>query len=173
MAERALDREDRQDRFAQTYLAYRALMVRLAWDILRDEALAEDAAADAALKLWAHYDCLEAPTGPQAKRFCAVLTEHRAIDLLRKRKRERLVPLEEAEALQTPAGDPEGRMDLEAALNRLPNDQRAALQLALVCGLTAKQTAQTLGCSAAKAEKLISRGRAALRKELEEGYHDG
>lgn len=163
---------DRRTRFEETYQAYKALMFRLARNILLDDDLAEDAAADAAVKLWEHYDCLEAPTGPQAKRYVAVLVEHRAIDLLRKRKRERTVPLEEAEALHAPAGDPEGRLDVTAALNKLPNEQRTAVQLVLSCGLTAKQAAEVLGCSLSKAEKLVSRGKAALRKELEEGYHD-
>ncbi|MBQ1410576.1 MAG: sigma-70 family RNA polymerase sigma factor [Oscillospiraceae bacterium] len=163
---------DRRTQFEETYTAYRALMFRLARNILQDDDLAEDAAADAAMKLWKHYDCLESPTGPQAKRFVAVLTEHRALDLLRKRKRERIVSLEEAEELHAPVGDPDGQMDVNAALNKLPNEQRTAVQLALVCGLTAKQIAETMGCTVSKAEKLVSRGKAALRKELEEGYHD-
>ena len=163
---------ERRTRFEETYRTYRALMFRLARNILPDDALAEDAASDAAVKLWEHYDCLSEPTGPQAKRFVAVLTEHRAIDLLRRRKRERIVPLEDVAELHAPAWNPETRLDLTAALNKLPNEQRAALQLSLVCGLTAAQTAATLGCSVSKAEKLISRGKAALRKELEEGYHD-
>ena len=164
---------DRRARFEETYRAYGTLMFRLARNILRDDDLAEDAAAEAAVKLWEHYDCLQAPTGPQAKRYVAVLTEHKAIDLLRKRKRERTVSLEEAAELHAPEADPDQRLDIQAALNKLPNEQRTAVQLALSCGLTAKQTAQTLGCSVSKAEKLINRGKAALRKELEEeGYHD-
>ena len=162
----------RRAKFEETYTAYRSLMFQLARNILRDDDLAEDAAADAAMKLWQHYDCLEAPTGPQAKRYVAVLTEHRAIDLLRKRKREATVPLEEIESYRAPAWNPEQRLDIMAALNKLPNEQRTAVQLALSCGLTAKQVAETLGCSTAKAEKLISRGKTALRERLEDGYHD-
>ena len=163
---------DRRARFEETYRAYGTLMFRLARNILRDDDLAEDAAADAAMKLWEHYDCLEEPTGPQAKRYVAVLTEHRAIDLLRKRKREATIPLDEIESYHAPAWNPEQRLDITAALNKLPNEQRTAVQLALSCGLTAKQVAQTLGCSTAKAEKLISRGKAVLRERLEDGYHD-
>lgn len=158
--------------FTQTYEAYRGLMFRLARDILGDDSLAEDAVSEAAVKLWEHYDCLESPTGPQARRFTAVLAEHKAIDLLRKRKRERTVPLEEAAALCAPAEDPEARLDLRTALDKLPNQQRTAVLLALTCGFTAKQIARTLGCTVSKAEKLVSRGKAALRKELKEGYHD-
>ena len=162
----------RRARFEETYQAYRALMFRLARNILQDDNLAEDAAADAAMKLWANYDCLTEPTGPQAKRYVAVLTEHRAIDLLRKRKREATIPLEEIETYHAPAWNPEQRLDVMAALNQLPNEQRTAVQLALICGLTAKQIADTMGCTVSKAEKLISRGKAALRERLEDGYHD-
>ena len=56
------------------------------------------------------------------------------------------------------------------ALNKLPNEQRSAVLLALSCGLTAKEVARTLDCSVSKAEKLINRGRKALRKELKEVY---
>ena len=147
-------------------------MFRLARDILGDDVLAEDAVSEALVKLVARSDCLETPTGPKTRRFVAVLTEHAAIDLLRKRKRERTLPLEAAAELHAPAGDPEGRLDLLAALNRLPVQQRSAVQLALCCGMSAKQVAAALDCSVSKAEKLISRGKAALRKELKEGYHD-
>lgn len=152
----------------KTYLEYRGLMFRLARDILGDDTLAEDAVSEALVRLVARSDCLEEATGPRTRRFVAVLTEHAAIDLLRKRRRERTVSLEEAAELQAPAGDPEGRLDLLAALNRLPNEQRAAVQLALCCGLTAKQVARVLGCTLSKAEKLISRGKKTLRDELKE-----
>lgn len=155
----------------KTYLEYRGLMFRLARDILNDDALAEDAVSEALAKLVSKGDCLKEPTGPKTRRFVAVLTEHAAIDLLRKRRRERTVPLEAAAELRAPAGDPEGRLDLLAALDRLPNEQRAAVQLALCCGMTAKQVARVLGCTLSKAEKLISRGKKALRNELKEGYH--
>ena len=154
--------------FEQTWLAYRGLMLRLARDILGNESLAEDAVSEAAVKLLEHYDCLEAPTGPRTRRFAAVLAEHCAIDLLRRRKRERTVPLEAAAELRAPEGDPEGKLDLLAALDRLPNQQRTAVLLSLSCGLTARQVADTLGCSVSKAEKLISRGKKALRDELKE-----
>ena len=153
----------------QTYLEYRGLMFRLARDILGDDASAEDAVSEALVKLVAHSDCLEAPTGPKTRRFVAVLTEHAAIDLLRKRRRERTLPLEAAAELRAPAGDPEGRLDVRAARDRLPNEQRTAVQLALCCGMTAKQVARTLGCTVSKAEKLISRGKNSLRNELKEG----
>ena len=159
----------RRRNLEQTYLAYRSMMFRLARDILGDDASAEDAVSEALVKLVARSDCLEEPTGPKTRRFVAILTEHAAIDLLRKRKRERTVPLEAAAELRAPAWDPEGRLDVLAALDRLPNEQRTAVQLSLACGMTARQVAPTLGCTVSKAEKLISRGKNTLRNELKEG----
>lgn len=120
------------------------------------------------VKLLKNYACLEAPTGPKTKRFASVLAEHTAIDMLRRRRLERNVSLEAASSMSAPAGDPEIRLDLMAALDRLPNEQRTAVLLSLTCGLTAKQTAKALNCSVSKAEKLISRGKTALRNELKE-----
>lgn len=156
--------------FERTYRAYHSMMLQLARNILGDQGLAEDATSDAMVKLYEHYDCLEAPTGPQTRRYAAVLTEHCAIDLLRRWKGDRTLPLESAAELRAPAGDPEGRILLMNALNKLPNEQRSAVLLALNCGLTAKEAARTLDCSVSRAEKLISRGKKALRKELKEAY---
>ena len=154
--------------FEQTYAEYRGLMLALAGRILGDAALAEDAVSDASVKLLEHYDCLEAPVGPRTRRFVAVLTERTALDLLRKRKRELALPPEELPTQGAPAPDPDLRMTVLEALDALPGDQRTAVLLSALCGLTAKQVAQSLGCTPAKAEKLISRGRAKLKNQLRE-----
>lgn len=154
--------------FEQTYAEYRGLMFALARRILGDATLAEDAVSDASVKLLEHYDCLEAPVGPKTRRFVAVLTERTALDLLRKRRWELALPPEELPDRGAPTPDPDLRMTLLAALDKLPGDQRTAVLLSALCGLTAKQVARNLGCTAAKAEKLISRGREKLKKQLRE-----
>ena len=154
--------------FEQTYLAYRGLMFRLARQILGDDALAEDAVSDALVKLLGHYDCVREPVGPQTRRYVAVLTEHAALDLLRRRRREKLVPLDALQGQGRPVPDPDLRLSVQEALDALPNEQRTAVLLRFTCGLTAKQVAEHLGCSTAKAEKLISRGKEKLRRQLKE-----
>ncbi len=154
--------------FERTYAEYRGLMFALARRILGDAALAEDAVSDASVKLLEHYDCLAEPVGPRTRRFVAVLTERTALDLLRKRKWELALPPEELPACPAPASDPDLRLTVLAALDALPGDQRTAVLLSTLCGLTAKQVGENLGCSQAKAEKLISRGREKLKKQLRE-----
>ena len=155
--------------FERTYAEYRGLMLALANRILQDQDLAEDAVSEASVKVLEYYDCLDAPVSPRTRRFVAVVTEHTALDLLRKRNRERTVSLETLPERGS-TGDPDLHLAILEALDTLPNDQRTAVLLALTCGLTAKQVAANLGCSTAKAEKLISRGREKLRKQLREVY---
>ena len=154
--------------FERTYAEYRGLMYALAKRVLGDAALAEDAVSDASVKLLEHWDCVEEPVSPRTRRFVAVLTERAALDLLRKRSRELSFPPEELPERGTMTPDPDLRLTVLEALDKLPGDQRAAVLLSALCGLTAKQVAQTLGCGTAKAEKLISRGREKLKKQLRE-----
>lgn len=151
----------------RTFSEYRSLMLRLAYGILHDAALAEDAVSDAMVKVLEHADCLDAPVSPRTKRFVSVLTEHAALDLLRKRQRETLFAPEELPG-PIKRTDPDLRLALLEALDALPGDQRTAVLLSLTCGLTAKQVGRTLGCTTAKAEKLISRGKQRLRTLLQE-----
>ncbi len=160
----------RNQDFERTFLAYHGLMLSVARNIVGDDGLAEDAVSDALVNLYEHYDCLEAPIGPKTKRFIVVLTEHAAIDLLRKWKRERNVPLEDAGELRMPESDLEGHIDLMNAVNALPDPQRTAVLLCLACGLTVKEAALILNCSVSKAEKLVSRGKKTLRKKLKGEY---
>ena len=158
----------RKDDFAQTYAEYRGMMLALAKRILGDAALAEDVVSEASIKVLEHYDRLDGPTGPRTRRFVAVLTERTALDMLRKRSREHMVPPEELPVRSAPGSDPDLRLTVLEALDRLPGDQRTAVLLSCLCGLTAKQVGENLGCSQAKAEKLISRGREKLKKQLRE-----
>lgn len=154
--------------FSQTYAEYRGLMFALARRILGDDALAEDAVSEASIKLLEHYDCLDAPISPRTRSFTAVLTERTAMNLLRKRRREYAVPPEELPRRETSGADPDLRLTVLAALDTLPGEQRTAVLLSCLCGLTAKQVGESLGCTQAKAEKLISRGREKLKKQLRE-----
>lgn len=59
--------------------------------------------------------------------------------------------------------------DLAAALDTLPSDQRRALELRVVGGLSYAGVAERLGCSPTAARIRVSRGLARLRARLEGG----
>lgn len=154
----------KQAAFEQTYLAYRELLYRAAYQILRNEAQAEDAAAEAFCRIWENYAFLREPVGDDARRFSVTVVRHIALNQLRRRRRFPEVEFDE----QLPAAqrDAEAALDVRAALSRLKPDTRSALLLCYASGLTAAQTAQVLHFSVSKTEKLISRGRIKLKKLL-------
>ena len=168
MCPTVLSRDRLNPEFERTYSEYRGLMLALANRILQDPALAEDAVSESMVKVLEHWDCLDEPVSPRTRRFVAMVTERTALDLLRRQKRAQILPLEALPEQGSPGPDPDLRLAVREALDRLPEEQRTAVLLALTCGLTARQVSETLGCSPAKAEKLISRGKEKLRKQLRE-----
>jgi len=91
-----------------------------------------------------------------------------ALDEARRRSR-RPVPSESAG--ESPARGPgpdavAGRLDLDAALSRLPEEFRAAVVLRDVCDLDYAQIAEVLNIPGGTVRSRIARGRAALAHEL-------
>jgi RNA polymerase sigma-70 factor (sigma-E family) len=86
----------------------------------------------------------------------------------RRRRRFRLVPLEEAElrGREPVVPDHAERDDLRALLGRLPAQQRAVLVLRYYEDLAYDEIAAVLGCRVGTARGYASRGLAALRIEL-------
>lgn len=107
----------KQAAFEQTYLAYRELLYRAAYQILRNEVQAEDAAADAFCRIWENYAFLREPVGDDARRFSVTVVRHIALNQLRRRRRFPEVEFDE----QLPAAqrDAEAALDVRAALSRL------------------------------------------------------
>ena len=102
-----------------------------------------------------------------------------ALDELRRRKRrpDPVAPDPESVIALTPSsrsGDPErvvDRLDLDAALARLPDEFRIAVVLRDVADLDYAEIATALGVPIGTVRSRISRGRAALARELG-NHHD-
>ena len=89
-----------------------------------------------------------------------------------RRKEPRWLALEEGPLLAGPMSQPHERMDLEAALTRLPSGYRTVIVLHDVEGYTHEEIGQRLGISANTSKSQLSRGRRLLRSLLapEEGH---
>ena len=89
------------------------------------------------------------------------------LDRVRRRQARPTVPLPD-ELAQTGdvLGDRETALDLEAALERLPEDQRVAILLVDVQGLPVEEAARVLGCPTGTVKSRCSRGRARLALSL-------
>ena len=90
------------------------------------------------------------------------------LDELRRRGR-RPEPTDDiaAHAGSTGPGDVATRVDVDAALRRVPADFRAAVVLRDLCGLDYAEAAEVLGIPVGTVRSRIARGRAAVARELD------
>lgn len=144
----ALVARDDDDALAELYRRLGGTAYSLAYRILRDDALAQDAVQEAFVGVWRAAESFRAE---RAKPSTWVLTfvHRRAVDIVRREERRRGEPLDEA-ALATPDARDEGetvarRQTVRAALRRLPPEQREAIELAYYGGYTQQEIAARLG----------------------------
>ena len=137
------------DALGVLYDRFGRLAYGLAFRVLRDRALAEDAVQEAFLAVWRSADAYKRE---RAKPSTWILTvvHRRAVDLVRREQRRRGEPLEAAPEPTTGPADEDAtlrdrRAAVQAALTALPGDQRQALELAYYGGLTQSELAERLG----------------------------
>ncbi len=134
---------------AELYDRFGGVAYRLAFRILRDEALAQDAVQEAFLAVWRSADSF-LPERARPSTWVLTLVHRRAVDLVRREERRRGEPLEPAmhaagETTEEEASVRYHRRLVQEALKQLPADQREALELAYYAGLTQSEVAERLG----------------------------
>ncbi len=159
------------DALGVLYDRFGTLAFRLAFRILRDRALAEDAVQEAFLAVWRSADAYKRE---RAKPSTWILTvvHRRAVDLVRREQIRRGEPLEAApEPTSGPADEDAALRDrraaVQAALTALPGEQRQALELAYYGGLTQSELAERLGVPLGTVKSRMFAGLGRLRELLE------
>jgi RNA polymerase sigma factor (sigma-70 family) len=140
----------------------------LAFRVLRDQALAEDAVQEAFLAVWRSAEGYRRERA-KAATWVLTLVHRRAVDLVRREDRRRGDPLEEAPEACGPTVDEEAdlrdrRTAVQAALAQLPPDQRQALELAYYGGYTQSELAERLGVPLGTIKSRMFAGLARLRE---------
>ena len=144
----------------------------LAYRVLRDEALAEDAVQEAFLGLWRSAGSF-IPERAKASTWILTLVHRRAVDLVRREQRRRAEPLEGTPEPAVGSAEEAAwlRLDRErvqAALARLPDQQREAIELAYYGGYTQSELADRLGQPIGTIKSRMFAGLTRLRELLEE-----
>lgn len=144
----------------------------LAYRILRDQALAEDAVQEAFLAVWRSAESYQRERAKPAT-WILTLVHRRSVDLVRREDRRRAEALDEAREPASVGVDEEAdirdrRMAVQAALTRLPDDQRQALELAYYGGLTQSELAERLGVPLGTIKSRMFAGLGRLRELLAE-----
>jgi len=137
--------------------------------MIRDPELAADLTQDAFVKAYRAYDSLEKPENARA--WLYQIAHRVALDHIRRQKIVRFLPWTGESRGAVPSAEHlvmEAHLsgDLQRALEKIPERQRAALLLAELHDLTGLELAATLGVSHVAARALLTRARESLRQAL-------
>ena len=149
-------------RFEDLYRSHRGAVYGALLRELRNPEDAEDATQTAFLQAFGAYERGSRPERPRA--WLLTIAENLRRRRFRSDRRAAEVPLDEA-LVAAPARD--GRVeDLREALDALPLNQRAALVLREVAGLSYAEIARHLSLSVNAVQMLLFRARRSLREQL-------
>jgi RNA polymerase sigma-70 factor, ECF subfamily len=151
----------------------------LAYRVVRDERLAEDAVQEGFLTAWRTAAGFSAERA-KASTWLLTLVHRRAVDLVRREERRRAEPLpddRESAATSPPAEEAAwlrfDRERVQEALRSLPDAQREAIELAYYGGFTQAELAERLGQPLGTIKSRMFSGLARLRELLDDGAEEG
>jgi RNA polymerase sigma factor (sigma-70 family) len=151
----------------------------LAFRVLRDDRLAEDAVQDAFLAVWRTAVAFRAERA-KASTWILTLVHRRAVDVVRREERRRAEPLDEAtrDAATSSSAEDEAwlgfeRQRVQAALGKLPDAQREAIELAYYGGYSQSELAERLGVPLGTIKSRMFAGLTRLRELLDDGAAEG
>ena len=150
--------------FAAALVALRPKLQRYARSLARDADMAEDLVQDTLLRAWNAQAQYAADTNLQAWTFTILRNL-----FLSARRRDRFHGEYDelaAERIVAVTGNQDDAIDLAnvtSAMATLPDDQREALQLVAIAGLTTDEVAVRLGAATGTGKSRVSRARTALR----------
>ena len=151
----------------------------LAFRVLRDDRLAEDAVQEAFLGVWRTAAGFRAE---RAKASTWILTHvhRRAVDLVRREERRRAEPLDDetrdaatSESAEDAAWLGFERERVQGALRQLPDAQREAIELAYYGGYSQSELAERLGMPLGTIKSRMFAGLARLRELLDDRVEEG
>lgn len=163
--------------FAALYDEFGDLVFSICVGMLRDHGRAEDAAQDVWVKVWNAAGSFE-PERASVATWITTLTHRHVIDLLRRSNvraadRPGFEPGDETAARLSNDDDTAERAtnaaygdDVRAALERLPEQQRVALELAYFHGLSQREIAERLGKPLGTVKTYMFQGMRRLRDLL-------
>src|SRR4051794_35378342 len=167
----ALAARSDESALAELYDRFGRIAYGLAFRVLRDAALAEDAVQEAFLDVWRQANRF-VPERARASSWLFTFVHRRAVDVVRREQRRRADAIEAAPEATSAGAEEEAWLRLErervqAALRQLPDAQREAIELAYYGGFTQSELAERLGEPLGTIKSRMFTGLAHLRELLE------
>ncbi len=92
-----LDSKDDENKFEHLYYTYRNLMYTVAYGILKDDMLAENAVSEAFMKIAVNFSKISDVDCPRTKGFVVIIVKNTAINIYNQNKRSAEVSFDEIE----------------------------------------------------------------------------
>ena len=166
-------RDGDQSALAQLHRSHRAVAHSVAYRVLRDHALAEDAVQEGFLDLWRTAEGFDPRRAPVRAWLC-VLVHRRAVDVSRREARARAAfarqeaqPHPESYTAEEVAVIRYDRRRVRAALRQLTAGQRTLLEQSYWGGVTQQQLAERLGLPLGTVKSRTYEALRRLRLELD------
>lgn len=152
----------REGEFDRFFEKERRALLRQAYALTGDAQEAQDLVQDTLLRVWRNWRKVGALDCPEA--WARRVLHNLAVSSWRRKRTRWQHPRHEAHwRNDTPAI---GHLDVATAIRSLPANQRKALVLRTIVGMTAAEVASELGTTEATVRSWLARARAALAVEL-------
>jgi RNA polymerase sigma-70 factor (ECF subfamily) len=148
------------------YRLYEQKMYQIAYSILRDEGMAEDAVQEAFLKLMKSDTYFRDVKSDDCKRYIITVIKHSSITIYNKKKREQEVMYlsgedDDFDRAEEKADDE--RQNLRLLMDKLPHKYFEVVNCMVVKELSVKETARELAITEANVRKRFERAKLLLK----------
>lgn len=149
------------------YELYEQKMYHVAYSVLHDEGLAEDAVQEAFIKLMKHNVYFTEPESDNCKRYMITVIKNSSINIYNKKKREQELiyfPGQETDINNISCDDGmDNAVDIEELVSVLPAKYYSVVNCLAVKNLSVKETASELGITEANVRKRFERAKLMLK----------
>lgn len=168
-----IEEEGERIKFLNLYEGYRFRILHIARNILNDQGLAEDAVQNTFLYIAQNIHLIDDVNSPKTRNYIYIVTTHKAIDILRKFKKETCTSAEELEYfiggyehIEKIIIENQEYAQILKAISELPFKYKECLELHLVYDLSAKKISALTGLPLETTKKRIQRGKAILKSKI-------
>ncbi|MBR4732675.1 MAG: sigma-70 family RNA polymerase sigma factor [Lachnospiraceae bacterium] len=173
----ALNGREAKERFQRLYEENCGLMLCVANGILHNQEDAEDAVHSAFLSIADCFDKIEIMNGRKVKGLCVLIVKHKAIDIIRMRKRISYEAVEDMDLhSDNPEESPEACLELKEQkeyvknmLGRLPEISKKILIMKYYYGLDNSEISRLLNMNKKAVEMRIFRAYNKIREMIDRG----
>lgn len=162
-----IETDEDKTKFTRLYETYKNLMFSVAYSILNHNSDAEDAVHQAFISVIKHLGKFKKINSDSTKSLLIVITERKAIDIIRKNKRYVLMDdLDNIPGIEIP---PPGDLGLADAIAKLPGRYREIILLRYDQGYSTKEIAKILNLTPDTAQKTLWRAKQLLYQTMRSG----